>query len=156
MKINKRAIIIFVTSLLALLITAFIFSSSGQTASESDAMSGVLVSIVKIPLEFFGIFLSDDTINFIIRKTAHFTEYFVLSSALSIDLICIFKKKTFAFIAPLYCTIVACCDEFLVQAATEGRSPEFRDVLIDISGAVLAFAVIILIYNYKQNKNREF
>lgn len=153
---NKRRLIVIITSLIVILITAFIFRSSGQTAEESDAMSGILVSIVKIPLEFFGINADNDTINFIIRKVAHFTEYFVLSSVLAIDLICIFNKKAYTVFAPIYCAVVASCDEFIVQSATEGRSPELRDVLIDISGAVIGLLAIILIYNYRKNKNREF
>ncbi|MBR2900900.1 MAG: VanZ family protein [Clostridia bacterium] len=153
---NKRRLIIIITSLIVVFITAFIFRSSGQTADESNAMSDIFVDLVKKPLEFFGISASDDTISFIVRKLAHFSEYFVLCAAFSIDLLCIFNKKAFVFIAPVYCSVVAVCDEFLVQSATEGRSPELRDVFIDISGAILALLVIIIIYNYRKNKSREF
>lgn len=156
MKNKRRVYVIAITSLLTVLITVFIFGNSMQTGEESGALSDIFVSMIINPLKFLGINADIHTVGFIIRKLAHFSEYFVLCAAFSIDLLCIFNKKAFVFIAPVYCSVVAVCDEFLVQSATEGRSPELRDVFIDISGAILALLVIIIIYNYRKNKSREF
>ncbi len=153
---NKRRLTIIITSVITVFITAFIFANSMQTGEESGALSDIFVTLIIKPLEFLGINADVYTVGFLIRKAAHFSEYFVLSSVLAVDLICIFNKKAYSFFSPIYCAVVASCDEFIVQSATEGRSPELRDVLIDISGAVIGLLAIILIYNYRKNKNREF
>ncbi len=145
MKINKRFLIIATTSLFVCLLTAFIFGNSMQTGEESGAMSDMILELIKKPLIFIGLDISDEALGFFIRKAAHFSEYFVLGTLISVDLLHIFKSNLCLTFAPIYPLIVAVCDEFIVQSATEGRSPELRDVLIDLSGAVIAIVAVYLI-----------
>ncbi|GIW48525.1 MAG: hypothetical protein KatS3mg079_001 [Caloramator sp.] len=81
--------------------------------------------------------------DFIIRKAAHFTEYFILYfllyNALKEDLY--FTPSTvFALVITF---LYAASDEFH-QSFVPGRGPAFRDVLIDTSGGVLCMLVIYL------------
>jgi VanZ family protein len=148
MKIKRRTLIIAITSLFVCLLTAFIFSNSMQTGEESGAMSDIILELIKKPLSLIGLDISDEALGFFIRKAAHFSEYFVLGALISVDLLHIFKSRLSLAFAPIYPLVIAVCDEFIVQNATEGRSPELRDVLIDLSGAVIATISIYFILIY--------
>ncbi len=79
--------------------------------------------------------------DFLIRKTAHFVEYLVLSiltyTALTKTLP--YRGRTPLVITIIICVLYALSDEFH-QSFTPGREPRFRDVFIDsigISAALL-------------------
>jgi VanZ family protein len=80
--------------------------------------------------------------DFLLKKTAHFVEYFILSlfyfraflgSKIS------FKKS--AFLAILISFFYAVSDEYH-QSFTPGREPRLRDVVIDTFGASFAIYFI--------------
>jgi VanZ family protein len=75
------------------------------------------------------------TLDFILRKTAHITEYFVLY-ILSYQVFS--KKHKSAF---LFTFIYAIGDEYH-QSFTPGRGPSVKDVFIDTIGIVLAYIFI--------------
>lgn len=92
----------------------------------------------------------------IVRKTAHFTEYFILG-------ILVFKifemygvKRTLVY-AVLFCFLYACSDEFH-QLFSDGRSAKILDVLIDTSGSVLSIGCLQFMKKRKlrMNKEKEF
>ncbi len=140
---KKRYIWGVIFGLSTLFITLFIFWNSLQTGEESGKMSDIAVNIVKPVLEFFGITIKDRTLGVLVRKTAHFSEYFVLSASFALFLLNTVNRRSIYF-SPLYCGIVAVCDEFIMQMVTSGRSPQWTDVLIDFGGGV--FALLILIF----------
>ena len=163
---KKRKGIVFL--LLSILWMAVIFMFSAQTGEASDTQSGFLTKLVckLIPFE-----LSDsgiDTLTFIIRKAAHFTEYAILG-ALYFETVYSFAAyrknemniyrndrrgawKTVLFTTAL-CLLYAMSDEFH-QSFTDGRSPAVRDVIIDTCGGFAGSMFILLIANIAGKKNK--
>ena len=122
----------------------FIFSRSAKPASESGAESTVF-------LLFLQRFLPGLT-HFLVRKLAHFTEYFILGGLLFLDWRLLGSD---GFLLPSgFGAAVACVDELVIQARTPGRSGELRDILIDMLGVVLAVGIGQLQHSRKERRNR--
>ncbi len=124
--------------------TAFIWLNSVQSREVSGGFSlGIS--------EFFRHLLFGDTVDIelfhaIIRKTAHYVEFFLLGFLYEI-----LKKRLDGrlfgtlFFFPLFASLfTAVCDEF-IQFLTD-RGTAVTDVLLDFSGALcgILFAVLIL------------
>ncbi len=90
-------------------------------------------------------YLHIDT-TFIIRKSAHFIEFFILGILVLNVLIhfCKFNKKII-FISLLLCFLYACSDEFH-QLFVTGRTGRFPDVLIDTSGSFIGIISFYFTY----------
>lgn len=75
----------------------------------------------------------------IVRKTAHFTEYFILGILIyfTFKMYSISKVPLYAI---LFCFLYACSDE-LHQLFSDGRSANILDVLIDTSGSILSIGL---------------
>lgn len=91
-----------------------------------------------------------DIINFIIRKSAHITEYFILT----ILFVSLYKEYTnnknkIIIISIISCFLYACTDE-IHQLFIIGRTGQFIDVLIDTFGGLL-FIIPYYIYINKEN-----
>ena len=88
--------------------------------------------------------------DFIVRKAAHFTEYFILFILLYRA---INKKKDAEIkvyiLAILIVFLYASSDEFH-QAFVPGRGPAFRDVLVDTSGGLTAFLLTYIRSTFKK------
>ena len=125
-----------------------IFCFSSQPGNESNKNNEFVAYIFNL----LGINLNSvlgELTNFIIRKAAHFTEYFILAwlvfnavkddSSINKDII----------ISVLVVFLYACTDEFH-QSFVPGRACMFRDVLIDTSGG--AFATIITYLSWKKSR----
>ena len=138
-KNKKIKAIIFLSLTIAL--TLLIFMNSLENGEESGKKSDFLVNICISFLGFFGIEIDVYILGVLIRKLAHFAEYFVLGLTSSLFLTQLPYKK-FIYFSPIYCLIIAFCDEFVMQMITAGRAPRFTDVLIDFSGVLLAFASV--------------
>ncbi|MCD7854472.1 MAG: VanZ family protein [Clostridiales bacterium] len=115
-------------------------SFDGEASSE---LSSSLLDVILQFLSKFGIgaFLTEH----ILRKLAHFTEYFVLGGLIFGDWAGFGLKvnKCFAFSLPLG-FLTACLDE-MSQFLSEGRTPMVKDVFIDFSGFFIACLILILI-----------
>ena len=129
-----------------------IFFFSAQTGEQSSQSSGLVEQILSIfsfiPHHIFGFEL-----QLLIRKGAHFTEYFVLYLLIFnaiIDYQLLKKSLVYSLIAVF---IYACTDE-IHQAFVPGRACTFIDVLVDTSGGVLAM-ILIWITNQLQLKNKK-
>lgn len=92
-----------------------------------------------------------DIINFIIRKLAHLTEYFILT-LLTISLLKEYTKqeKIILISSLLFCFLYALSDEYH-QSFIAGRGSSMKDVLIDTLGGIFA-SLSYIIYKYKRNK----
>lgn len=121
---------------------AFIFFMSSQPGDVSSKQSNFVV----ILLDMFGIDLNSrfgELSTFIIRKGAHFTEYMILYF-LSFNLLRLYINRKKAYIYSLIIVFgYACSDEFH-QLFVEGRSGQFKDVIIDTSGGVLGSLLVVL------------
>lgn len=132
-----------------------IFSFSAENGTESNGTSDkILIKIAEI--------VQDKKLDaqeqkeliakysIVIRKSAHFTAYFILGI-----LVIIFAKDLCdltpaAFLYSLsFCFIYACTDE-IHQLFISGRTGSPIDVLIDTSGALLAITIFYLILKLKQ------
>lgn len=124
------------TSLFLLILwMIFIFVMSSFNANESSNQSGMIVSFIS------SIFNISDTklLSLIIRKGAHFTEYFILG-ILSINYFIKYKKNIkYSY---LMCIIYAISDE-IHQLFVPGRSCQITDIFIDSLGAVIGIILII-------------
>lgn len=127
-----------------LLLIAFIFYNSAQDGEESSNASNFVTEIINGVLNFFGITADWKSLSHLIRKGAHFSEYFALGLLTSAFIACLSRKRIYISLSPLLAFAVAVCDEFLVQGATTGRSPQWSDVLIDLSGAITAATFVVL------------
>ena len=134
---KRRKIWIGVLLGVALLWTAFIFSRSMQTGTESSAASGRLTAFLQWLLG--GVPVSE----LLVRKLAHFVEYTILTIPLAVALL-LMRRRWLPFLSWGYAVLVACADEFVVQAMTVGRGPRFTDVLIDGAGAFVGMGIVIL------------
>ena len=122
----------------------FIFYMSHQTGEESSEQSKMVLyifNLLGLNLDsYFG-----ELATLVIRKGAHFSEYFILF-ILAYKLVSIYVTNRKA---KLYCIIIvflyACSDE-LHQAFVPGRGPAFRDVMIDTSGGIVS-CICMSIYN---------
>ena len=89
-------------------------------------------------------------INYLVRKSAHITEYFILA-ILTISLLkeYITNYKLIYTLSIFICFIYAITDE-IHQHFIVGRTAIFKDVIIDTTGSLLL--VIILVIKKKLNK----
>ena len=134
---HKRTLYMCVT----LLWVFVIFSFSLQNGEESGQLSGGIVSWV---VETFSLtrFMELDTIHFLIRKMAHFTEYFILGMFTVLTLLQTqFSKK--CMIGTLFCVIIASFDE-TIQLFVGGRAGQLKDVLLDSTGALCGILFLFL------------
>ncbi len=116
----------------AILIGVFIFLQSGLNSSESNAVS---LPIVEWMMNFFS-FVDKDVLHHLIRKAAHFSEYFFFGGSILYALDEDFTAGRFA----LFCILVPVCDETL-QYFTPGRAAQLTDCLLDASGMICAALV---------------
>ena len=137
----------------AFLIMYMIFSLSSQTADTSSQLSlGISTEIVITVDHILSADLDQpeietwaQRIHNYVRKTAHFTEYFLLGLALAFPLyIYRLKGKLLFFVSSLSCMFFACSDEFH-QAFISGRSQELRDVCIDTLGSITGILLFLFI-----------
>ncbi len=140
--------------ILAILWMIVIFYLSHQPANISSAQSGTVIELLK-NMPFIGSIISYmleiEIAEFVIRKSAHMFAYFVLAILFfkamykGID---IKKVYTKAFI---FTFLYACTDE-IHQLFIPGRSGEFRDVLVDSTGALIGLLVIYIIRKSQRKK----
>ena len=93
----------------------------------------------------------------LIRKSAHVTEYFILSWLILFGLRAHRNEIHFrwAAVAVILVALYASLDEFH-QSFVPGRTPAVHDVLLDISGGVAAqiTAALVLLWNRKRTTRR--
>ena len=125
----------------------FIFIMSNQPAEVSSQQSDLVVrllAIVGIDMDsYFG-----DLATFIIRKSAHMTEYFILFILWYRVLVLYVDNKKAKLYALGLVFLYASSDEFH-QTFVPGRSGEFKDVMIDTCGGVISLIVTIIYENIK-------
>ncbi|MBE7015385.1 MAG: VanZ family protein [Ruminococcaceae bacterium] len=124
---NKKVVF----RILTVLATAFIFSNSLKTAESSAQSSGNLVKIFDWFLGLFAYHPDINTLQNIVRKTAHFLEFSLQGFLLCGSFSGKFKEKTVYVL--FFGLLTACVDEYL-QLFFEGRGSQIQDVFIDFAG----------------------
>ena len=131
--------------ILAALVLSFIFYNSSRTGVQSDGASKGLMSAILAIIDPRGV-LDTGIVHFIIRKTAHFTEFFtygvcLCGAAIAFEDI----KKTPRVSLTLFVALAsAVCDE-LMQEYTAARSASPKDIVLDFCGALCGVLLARLI-----------
>ncbi len=133
----------------AIIMMCLIFMFSDQDADASSQLSyEVGVKVLTIANEKLEQGWTEQTIDhlsrvgqFYIRKTAHFTEYFLLAVSVAFPLYVYGVRGLWlVFSAGMFCVSFACLDEYH-QSFIDGRSPQRRDVIIDSCGVFIGIIV---------------
>lgn len=143
---NKRIVINWV---LFLGWMALIFFMSNQPGAVSTKQSDL---VVKIFMQI-GIDLNDkmgSLATFIIRKTAHVSEYFVLG-IITLNLFKNYFKGSLNKLYSLAFVILYASSDEIHQHFIPGRTMAFRDVMIDTAGGLIAIIVFIIIGKLKKH-----
>lgn len=127
----------------ALIIMYCIYSFSAQDGTASSNMSyQVSYKVIELTDQVFNLDLTDAQIlqgirriHFYVRKTAHFSEYFLLAASIACPLYVYGIRGIWLILTSgLICVGFASLDEFH-QLYVSGRSGSIRDVCIDSTGA---------------------
>ena len=124
-----------------------IFMFSHQTGSESSGLSSQIVLWIQT-------YLHIPISEFIVRKTAHMSEY----ALLTLTLIYGFYKNHYPIqkimIYSLIGTFLYACSDEMHQLFIGGRAGQFTDVLIDTCGGCLTiiFYDVLTKLKYKQRR----
>lgn len=137
--------------IIGFLIHILIFTQSLLPGSVSSNQSGFIVDTLYPLVSSVGINISVNSFSFIIRKAAHFTEFFLLGLVWYVIYSKYFNKIKLILIVITHGLLTAILDES-IQLFVSGRSGEIRDVLIDFSGIILAVS-LMYIYNLVCRKN---
>ena len=132
--------------LIAWMIIIFLFSHQpADISNQNNEFIVYLFNLLGIDLHSaFG-----ELIDFIIRKAAHFTEYFILY-ILFYNVFKDYKSFSKSLIYSLIGVFLyACTDEFH-QLFVPGRTGKPVDVLIDTAGGLTALTVIYIVSIFKK------
>ncbi len=134
---------------ISIIITLFIFSSSLKDASISSETSGRVLSFINSFLNIFGLKMT----HAVIRKLAHFAEFFSLGVSLTLSGYFSLKglKLTTKYIL-LLGLFIAITDE-LLQFIPVGRSPMVKDVLLDFFGVLTGYILVFTISMLKEKRH---
>lgn len=149
--------------ILAIIWMGVIFMFSAQVSDESKSSSNKVTSAVvntvisikkeNISEEKRQKIIEDKT--FIVRKTAHFTEYFILGLILILYVQTKEKLATkYIILAIIFCVLYATSDE-IHQLFVDGRSCKIIDILIDTCGSSLAILGFTSIYKITTNLKKQ-
>ena len=129
-------------AMLTLIWTCIIFAQSAKNGEESTEDTNKVMEIIEEVAEVIGV--DADVSTRFVRKMAHFGEYLILG-LLGALLTTTVGGGWRCVIAFVYAVSVAVCDEFAVQRFSEGRAPQFTDVLIDSAGALVGVSFVVVI-----------
>lgn len=152
MNMNKRYRRIF-KYILVIIWMIVIFKFSSDPGDISDGKSGVIIEVINS----LGIDMRSmlgEVANFFIRKAAHMGEYCILTllliSALKED----FNLNKTYLLSSSITFLYACSDE-IHQTFVSGRCGKFSDVLIDLTGGIIA-VLIVKVFIRLKSKNYNF
>lgn len=125
----------------------FIFVMSNTPGDESSNQSEVIVKI----LSYLGIDLNStfgELANLIVRKGAHFTEYFILFLLLK-RVNSAYNNKGFNIVILIGIVFLYACTDEIHQYFIPGRAARLTDVLIDTTGGIFAAICSSLVFRIK-------
>ena len=140
---KKKETVRAVLTVLIVLTLIFIFRNSTDSREESSALSLYVKELVGTILEVFvG---KGNVTEHLVRKLAHFTEFFVLGAEFSFLLINEKKVGTAGVSLILLAGLVSALSDETVQLFFE-RGSSVKDVWLDFGGNCTAVALILLIF----------
>ena len=141
-KANQRKLLIILAVVFWM---AIIFKLSAQPGEQSNILSAKVTTVIVRLAQQFRPDVNVVSLNYFIRKCAHFLAYLVLGIIVLFAMrrIGLMGKQSVVFTL-LLCIGYAITDE-LHQAFVPGRTPKLLDVLIDSSGASLGTGIDLLL-----------
>lgn len=150
---NKTQIFRISSFVLLIFWCVLIFLFSAQNAKKSsDTSSGIVIKIVETLYPKFENFSTEkqesitNTLTFVVRKTAHFSEYFVLGVLAFTVVVTFARYKLFVrnLCAVLFCALYSISDE-IHQYFVPGRACRLFDMFVDVSGSFIAVMLLTVI-----------
>ncbi len=138
--------------ILGILIVAWlclIWGHSMQPAVVSEEESGKLLEILG---RLFPALLTSDMGMFIVRKSAHFTEYFILGILLCMEFSMYLYGALRRFSIPVLVGLLIAFIDETIQLFVVGRSGEIRDMWIDVAGVAFGTLIVLAIVNNKKGR----
>lgn len=136
-----------------MMIVIFLFSATPaeESSQMSDSISYRIVETInELPVvqwEQEEMFSYAEILHYPVRKMAHFCEYGCLGLAVFLPFgIGKCRKRKYIIDAVIICFLYACTDE-LHQLFVPGRDGNFKDVIIDTSGAACFILVTRFIFH---------
>ena len=149
----------------AIIVMIIIFAFSSKPADSSNESSMTVADRIlsayetttQVQIETEQRYQVLETMNMIVRKGSHFCEYALLAVAIAFHFFVHgLTGMRLLLLSVTLSAVYAATDEFH-QTFIPGRSGQFRDVMIDTSGAtagMLFFFIILMIYQTHRNKKR--
>lgn len=137
-------------------IFGFSSQNSGQSSGISRTLAELLSDIV-MRKPFYDLSIEEqNTLEFIVRKFAHFSEYAILGVLLA-SLVMVYYKSIYWYgVVAIFCFFYAVTDEWH-QSFVPGRVPAWKDICIDSAGAVTGIVFFLICkyfyYKYKSRKS---
>lgn len=147
---------------IVMMVMIFLFSAKPAVES-NETSTPIAKALVNIWDSFFG-FKNEiqrldwlNYANFIVRKTAHVTEYLLLAICMSWPLwMRMFRRRKLVGTAILCSVLYAITDEFH-QLFIEGRSGSLKDVGIDSIGCIIGSLLFLVVASRVEGrKKRKF
>ena len=132
------------------LIVFFIWDNSLQNGGTSDKFSLIFAEWLAPIADKLGFYGNIWTLNRIVRKLAHLTEFTILGGVLYVVLRRYIEYGTVVKTIGVG-IVIACLDEF-IQLFSLGRSSQLSDVLIDTIGIIIGILVVKLAYYISHDK----
>ena len=142
--------IIFIV--LGILMHLLILTQSLLPANISSNQSGFIVDFLYPLVSNIGIRINIETFSHIVRKLAHFTEFFLLGVIWYVIYMKYFNKAKLVIVVLIHGLLSSIADE-TIQLFVDGRSGEIRDVLIDFSGVILANIMMYFIFRLREKRS---
>ncbi len=144
---------LYIWLIIAWIVTIFIFSSQPGSISNNKSIkiaNFVYNNLTKIEV---SVDLDKSDYHYLVRKSAHVTEYFVLSILiLGLLVYTGFSIKYKYIITFVLCNIISLLDEYN-QTFVLGRDGNIGDVFIDNLGIILAIFLFVVTEQIRVFKN---
>lgn len=126
-------------------ITIFIWHNSTEVADVSGEKSTAIVNAVNNTF-FHGVQVVTE---FIVRKSAHFSEFFLEGAAIALVIASFIEKisKRHWILGFVFGVVIASCDE-IIQLFFDGRAGKIFDVCIDSFGVLLGLLLSYAVYTH--------
>ena len=124
----------------------FIYYMSSLNSDVSSNQSGLIVNYISRIFSINNI----DLITYIVRKSAHIFEYFVLYALFYIN-IKELKLNNYEIICIILAIVYSLTDE-LHQLFVSGRACQPQDIIIDLIGILIGYIFCKFYYNIKYKK----
>ncbi len=138
-----------ITTILMILWLCLIFGHSLMPGEVSSEESGFFTGMLLKLFPFAG---SAENIGFIVRKTAHFTEFMILGILLTVRFFDSFERFMKRFLILAAAGLTAAFIDETIQLFVKGRGSSVADMWVDLAGAATGILITCLITIRRRRK----